>query len=29
MRIPPELPTYLLWFYGGYLAGAMAERFLM
>lgn len=27
MRIPPDLPIYLLWFYGGFLAGAMFERF--
>lgn len=27
MQIPPEAPIYLLWFYAGYLAGAIIERY--
>lgn len=29
MRIPPEAPNYLLWFYAGYLVGAIIERYFM
>lgn len=27
MRIPPDLPICLLWFYAGFITGAMAERY--
>lgn len=29
MRIPPEAPNYLLWFYAGCLVGAIVERYFM